>query len=298
MTAVEARPLSVAEAVSSLGPTDAAKMKRLLERGVTIPPQPRVLEELRQHLKRREFDVRLLAKVINQDPGVTAMLFKVVGNAAYKQHQPFTSVEQILHSVGVRQTFNLVQAVTLASLGNFKKNPRAYEAFWSRSQAVAQLAMLIADERIMVCNIFPDQAYLAGIFHDCGVPLLMQRFSTYCAEMHLGEPGRWADLAEEDRRFNADHCAVGYIVARHWSLPDFICDAIRYHHDMAQLDLHGARTMVAILQLAIEIHYRDLSIDNPEWQAIQDDVLGELGLREDALPEFVDIVLEHFHGQD
>ena len=46
--------------------------------------------------------------------------------------------------------------------------------------AVAQMAMLVAEERVSVCNIFPDQAYLAGIFHDCGVPVLMQRFTTYC----------------------------------------------------------------------------------------------------------------------
>lgn len=88
----------------------------------------------------------------------------------------------------MRQTFNLVQAIALASISVVKKNPRAYEAFWTRSQAVAQLAMLIADERIAVCNVFPDQAFLAGIFHDCGVPLLMQRFTTYCAEMHWANP--------------------------------------------------------------------------------------------------------------
>lgn len=298
MSPVEVKPVPVAEAVRSLGADDAGKMKRLLERGVTIPPQPRVLEELRQHLKRKEFDVRLLARVINQDPGLTAMLFRVVGSAAYKQHQPFATVEQILHAVGVRQTFNLVQALAMASLGDVKKNPRAYEAFWSRSQAVAQLAMLVADDRVAVCNIFPDQAYLAGIFHDCGVPLLMQRFSTYCAEMHLGEPGRWIELAEEDKRFSADHCVVGYIVARHWSLPEFICDAIRYHHDIKQLGLHASRSMVAILQLAIEIYYHDLHIDNPEWPLVEEEVLAEMGLHRDAVPEFIDIVLERFHGQE
>ena len=193
---------SVFEVTQSLGVDDGARIKRLLENGVRIPAQPRVLEELRKLMARSELDVRLLAKVINQDPGLTAMLFKVVGNSAYRQHQPFDSVEAILHAVGVRQTFNLVQAIALTGAGDIKKDRRVYEAFWARSHAVGQLAMLIADERISVCNIFPDQAYLAGIFHDCGVPLLMQRFPTYCAEMKFGTPGTWIDLAEEDRKFN------------------------------------------------------------------------------------------------
>jgi HD-like signal output (HDOD) protein len=288
--------VSVGDVVRTLGEADAAKIKMLLERGVKIPPQPRVLQELYRLLQLKEFDVRVLARVINHDPGITALLFKVVSSAAYKQHQPFETVEQILHAVGVRQTANLVQAAALAGLGNIRKNPQVYEAFWARSQSVAQLAMLIADDRVAVCNIFPDQAYLAGIFHDCGVLLLAQRFAPYCAEMRLGEPGCWVELAEEDRKFNADHCVVGYLVARHWHLPDFICDAIRYHHDIKQLGMHAARSMVAIIQLAVEIYYRDQRVHNAEWDRVKQEVLPELGLGEDTLPEFVDDIIERFQA--
>jgi len=288
---------SVFEITQALGKEDAGRIKRLLENGVKIPAQPRVLDELSKLMNRKELDVRALARVINQDPGVTALLFKVVGNAAYRQLQPFDSVEQILHAVGVRQTFNLVQAIALTSAGDLRKNRQVYEAFWARSQAIGQLAMLIADERVAVCNIFPDQAYLVGIFHDCGVPLLMQRFPTYCAEMRLGQTGRWVDLAEEDRKFNADHCVVGYLVARHWHLPDFICDAIRFHHAINEPDMREAsRSMVAILQLAINLYYCTLHAENPEWDSVKGEVLVELGLSEDSLPEFVDIISERFHA--
>lgn len=288
--------VSLAEAAKALGEEEGRKFRRLMERGVKIPPQPRVLEELRQCIRRKEQDVRVLARVINQDPGATAMLFKVVTNAAYAQHQPFDSVEQILHAVGIRQTVNLMQAIVLAGLVKVDKNQAAYEAFWARSQAVAQIAMLIADDRVAVCNIFPDQAYLAGIFHDCGVLLLLQRFPAYCAEMHLGEPGRWVDLDEEDRKYSADHSVVGYIVSRYWRLPEFICDAIRLHHHITEMGDHEARSMIAILQLAIEIYYRDQHVPNPEWARIKDEVMPELGLGDDTLPEFVDIVIERFHA--
>lgn len=289
---------SVGEVVRNMPAPDAKMVKRLLEQGMMIPAQPRVLDELRKHLQRKEFDVRVLSRLINSDPGMVAMLFKACNNAAYRAHQPFDSVEAILHTVGVRQTFNLVQAIALASLQDVKKNREAYEAFWARSQAIGQLAMLVADDRITVCNIFPDQAYLAGMFHDCGVALLMRRFPTYCAEMRLNEPGRWIELAEEDKKFSADHCVVGYLIARHWNLPEFICDAIRYHHEMSSMGLHAARSMVAILQMAMHLYYRDQAVPNPEWEGLQEDVLAELGLHEDALPEFIDVVLEHFHSQE
>lgn len=288
--------VSIFETVKSLGQEDATRVKMLLERGVKIPPQPRVLDELDKLIKRNESDVRILARVINQDPGITALLFKVVTSAAYRKLQPFDSVESILHSLGVKETCNIVQAIALTTIGDIKKNRQVYEAFWGRSQAIAQLAMLIADERIAVCNIFPDQAYLAGIFHDCGVLLLMQRFPHYCTEMQLGVPGVWTNLVEEDRKFNADHSVVGYIVARHWHLPEFISDAIRYHHHISEIGLHASRTMVAILQLAIEIYYRDQRIENPEWLQLKDEVLPELGLNEESLPEFVDVIIERYQS--
>jgi len=288
----------IGETVRAMPDPDAKMVKRLLDQGMMIPAQPRVLDELRRHLQKKEFDIRVLTRVINSDPGMVAMLFKACNNAAYRRHQPFNSVEAILHAVGVRQTFNLVQAIALASLQDPKKNREIYEAFWSRSQAIGQLAMLVADERITVCNIFPDQAYLAGMFHDCGVPLLMRRFPTYCAEMRLNEPGRWIELAEEDKKFSADHCVVGALIARHWNLPEFICDAIRNHHDIMSMGQHASRSMVAILQMAMHLYYRDQAVSNPEWEAVQDEVLGELGLHEDALPEFIDIMLENFHTQE
>ncbi len=288
---------SLAEIMASLDGASAERLKHFIERGVKIPPQPRVLEELRALLLRRVYDVRALAKVISQDPGVTAMLFKAVRSAAYRQHHPFETVEQVLHTLGVKETANLVVAVALSSIGDIKKNRRAYENFWARSQAVAQLAMLIADDRVAVCNIFPDQAYLAGMFHDCGVPVLMQRFSRYCADMHLSDQGIWIDLQEEDRKYRLDHCAVGYLVARHWALPAFICDAVRSHHEINLMGTHAARTMVAILQLAIELYAREQRLDNPEWAGVQEAVLAELGLHEDAIPEFADEILERFRTQ-
>ena len=283
--------------LETLSEDEGKSVRRLVEKGIKLPPQPRVLEEMQHMLTRGVTDLRVIARTIAQDPGIVAALFKVVQSAAYRKMQPFESIEDILQAIGTRQTYNIVQAVALANAVPAKHNAKAFEAFWIRSGAVGQLAMLIAEERVSVCNIFPDQAYLAGIFHDCGVPVLMQRFSTYCKTMHADEQGAWVDLAEEDKRFNADHCVVGYLVGKHWKLPDFICDAIRFHHDMAGMGYHASRTMVGILQLAIQLYYQDLHIDNPEWLSVKASVAEELGLHPDELPEFMDVILERFHGE-
>jgi hypothetical protein len=181
-------------------------------------------------------------------------------------------------------------------MGDVQKNRVVYETFWARSQEIAQLAMLIADERIAVCNLFPDQAYLAGMFHDCGVLLLMQRFPTYCAEMKLGIAGQWINLLEEDRKFNADHCVVGYLVARHWHLPAYICDS----HSLSPRHWRTRRPRCAQHGRHIAACDRNL-LSSASVCRIRNGIRSRmmfwpnLGFHEDGLPEFVDIILERFH---
>lgn len=286
------------EELAALTPEEVSKVKRLLEKGVKIPPQPRVLNELRQQVMAGVFDIRVLARIISQDPGLVALLFKAARSTAFRRYHPFENVEAILQALGVQQAFQLVQGAALAGVAQVKSNPKVYEAYWARSQMIAQLAMLVAAERVMVCNIFPEQAYLAGIFHDCGVPVLMQRFSTYCKLLRLDTPGGWADLAEEDKRFHADHCVVGYLLAKHWKLPDFICDAIRFHHDLAQLNDFASRTMVAILLMAIHMYHLVAHAPHDEWESQRLIVLEELGIHADDEMTFIDEILEQFHAEN
>ena len=167
---------------------EVKRVKRLFERGVTIPPQPRVLIELQDALARGVADVRTLSHIIAQDPGVAAALFKVVQSPAFRGFQPFTSLSRVLQAIGLQQTANILRAIAMTSSLPAKHNRKAFEAYWTRSLAIAELAMLVADERVTVCNISPDQAYLAGVFHDCGVPVLMHRFAV--GAWALGESGR------------------------------------------------------------------------------------------------------------
>lgn len=270
-------------------------LKELVSRGIKIPPQPRVLIELNQLLRSGDHDVRALARIIARDPGIAAMLFKAVRSPVFGRGKNLESLDKVLMLIGVQQTFNLVQAVALTtSISNHTR--QAFDAFWTRSEEVAQLTALIAAERVSVCNVFPDQAYLAGIFHECGVPLLMQRFPDYCSAMHLEKSCCGPDLAEEDARFNVDHGVAGYLVARHWKLPDFICSAIRYHHEMPPDEAGAVVTLVAILQLAIHFYHLLTETSDPSWAWLGGPVMAELGLSFEADKDYFDLITERFHG--
>ena len=268
-------------------------MKDLVAKGIKIPPQPKVLLDLNSKLASENFDVRSLAQIIAADPGITAMLFKAARSPLFGYGKSFETLDQVIMVVGVNQTFNLVQAMALRSSVS-DKSSKIFDLFWARSHEIAQMAALIARDRISICNVLPDLAYMAGIFHGCGVPLLLQRFPDYCKSFQQDSHLCWPNLAEEDAKFNVDHCSIGYIVARHWGLPDFVCTAIQYHNEMPREEVGTVSTLVAILQLSIHFYCCISSIEDPVWAKIGEAVLNELGISADEEQGYFEEISERF----
>jgi HD-like signal output (HDOD) protein len=268
-------------------------LERLAKQGVKIPPQPRVLVELQQLLVSDDYEMRSVARVIGQDPGIVALLFRLARSPAFSRGKKVDSLEQILMVVGIKQVFNLVQAAALSATIS-DKTRRAFEVFWNRAHEIAQMAAIIAEDLVSVCNVFPDQAYLAGIFHECGVPVLMLRFPRYCAALQLENATCWPNLSEEDVKFNVDHCSVGYLVARHWGLPDFVCDAIRFHHELPDESVGATISLIAIIQLAAHFYHMLHHVDDPLWGKIGGRVLSELGFGPEDEKDYYDQISARF----
>ncbi len=269
-------------------------LENLIKHGVKIPPQPRVLLEMQNLLRSDDYEMRAVAKIISQDPGIVALLFRLARSPAFSRGRKLGSIEQILMVVGIKQVFNLVQAASLAMTIN-DSTRRALDIFWGRAHEIAKMAAIIAEDRVSVCNVFPDQAYLAGIFHECGVPVLMLRFPKYCETLRLEDATCWPNLAEEDVKFDVDHCSVGYLVARHWGLPDFVCDAIRFHHELPEERTVGAAvTLVAIIQMASHFYHRLHHVEDTLWYKIGPRVLSEVGFGADDESDYYEQITNRF----
>src|SRR5690349_18048667 len=95
--------------LATLGEDEGASTRRLVDKGIQLPAQPAVLQELQHLIQRGVSDLRILARSISQDPGIVAALYKVARSSAYRRLQPLDSVEQVLQALGTSQTYNIVQ---------------------------------------------------------------------------------------------------------------------------------------------------------------------------------------------
>lgn len=272
-------------------------LQDLLAKGIQIPAQPKVLMDFQTLVSGDEYNIHTLAEVISRDPGISANLFRIANSSVFHRSKRCDSIEQVISIIGITQTQCLIQAISLASSirGEDKKS---FEIFWQRSQDIAQLASLIASDRVSICNIFPEQAFLAGIFLESGSALLMQRFPTYTQQLGLDSNYLWPALADEDALFNVDHCSIGYLVSRHWKLPEVICRAIQYHHELPSEEFGEVRTMVAILNLAIHFYNISSGIKDPMWHKLSKEVLAEIGVDPEGERTYYEEIIERFLSKE
>jgi HD-like signal output (HDOD) protein len=257
---------------------------------VMLPTKPRLLMEIDNLMRNPDFEVGFLAESISRDPGVLAALFKLCRSPAYSRGRPPANAEQVLMLVGLTQTVNLVRGISIRQVAG-GPGPQM-ERFWARCEEIASIASQIASERVAVCNVFPDQAYLAAMFHDCGVPLLNARYPDYWKKLSLDDESAWVDVSLENIAYRLDHATVGFWVARNWGLPDLTVQAIRHHHDMPDDDTFGLRSTIGILALATHIYLLNKGLANPAWSVRAPEILEELGIHASALGEYIDEINE------
>jgi len=274
------------------------EVARLVSSGIHIPPQPKIVFDLNCLLQSSAFDLRELAELIAQDPGLTAMLYKVTRSAAFSRVSQPETVDQILSIVGIQQVAALVQSYGLTAALK-KDDKRSFEPFWNRAGNLATLASLICFDRVQhgcVLSVTPDQAYMIGIFHDCGIPILMQRFPDYFRTMGVGGADNWIDVRQEDLAFKVDHCSIGYLLARHWRLPDFVAEAILGHHDLSAIKDPKVITLVAILTFSIYLYSSEHALPDPEWINVAAVVLDELMIDPQDLRETRERIMEMYRA--
>jgi HD-like signal output (HDOD) protein len=277
---------------SNLTTEEQLLLEKVVGSQINIPPQPSILLEIDRLIGKPANNLTSIGNLISRDVGLSAAIFRLVNSPFYKLPCRVTSIPKAITIIGLAQITNLIKGLALRKA--LSGQELAYERFWEHSEEIATLSSIIAGKQVSVCNIAMDQAYMAGLFHECGVPILMQRFPDYCKAFRLDQGNSWPDFREEDQHFNTDHMIVGYLVAKHWNLPDFICQAIRFHHERLSVD-YAALTLVSILQMARHLHKRLHHLSDAEWPSLADQVFHEIGVSEEGAQEFMEDVLDTFN---
>lgn len=259
--------------------------------GITIPPQPQIMVDLQFEQYMPDPDLETIAKLISQDPGLSGALLKLVNSPHFGLSNKIGSIQRAVNLLGSRSIINLINAQSIKGEMS-DETIVTLNRFWDTAQDVANTCLILAKRTGIQAA---DEAYTLGLFHDCGVPLMLKRFPDYMevleeAYAKAGEETRVVDT--ENHTFNTNHSVVGYFTAKSWRLPEHLSAAIANHHnalavfrdESSRNTQSQLKNLLAVLKMAEHIcaSYRVLgnqAVDH-EWNVVGPLVLDYIGLSE------------------
>jgi HD-like signal output (HDOD) protein len=155
---------------------------------------------------------------------------KTVNSPFYGLIDKLSTVQQAIDLLGLVMLSRTISELVLKQM-SLTRDRLSMERFWDSSGKLASAAAVLA-LRLRVPEINREAAYTYGLFQNCGIPVLMQRFPDYKQTLALANQS--ADrmfTAIEDERHGANHATTGYLLTKSWHLTATISHAIRYHHD-------------------------------------------------------------------
>ena len=255
--------------------------------GISVPPQPQIMVDLQMEQYMPDPDLEVIARLIAQDPGLSGALLKIVNSSYYGLSNKIASIQRAVNLLGSRSIINLINALSIK--GEMSDDTIVtLNRFWDTAQDVAMTCLSLAKR---TGSQAVDEAYALGLFHDCGVPLMLKRFPNYMAVLEQAYANAGPDcrvVDTENNAFHTNHAVVGYYTAKSWRLPEHVTDAIANHHNALAIFSDETsrnpqlKNLLAILKMAEHIcsSYRVLGnqpVDH-EWNAIGHLVLDYVGL--------------------
>lgn len=259
-------------------------------KGITIPSPPQIIADLQMEMAMPEPDLNEMADMISKDPGLAGGVLKTL-NSPFYGNRDIASISQAVMMLGMTTVANIVNTLYLRD--NLSQNDdvsdETYKAmirFWDSATDVARACRIVA-KRQRVND--PDMAYMLGLFHNAGIPLLMQRFPDYpemIVQSYLLENERIVDV--ENKHLKTNHAVVSFYAARSWKLPEILCRVIAEHHNAVEIFSDKDKTnpdeksYLAILKIGEHLAGLPRTIGNnkndEEWQQIEESVLEYIGL--------------------
>ncbi len=263
---------------------------------INIPSRPSILVEIQREKNKKDPDIRIIVQIISKDIALTAALLKTANSPFFGLRKKAESVQQAAMSMGFDNVVSIVDGIALKSAMSLKE--AKLERFWDSAEKVAIVAAYLSK---ILPDIPKEEAYMFGLFRDCGIPIMMQKFPDYKQTLLKADSGPKSSFTRvEDEIHSTNHATLGYLLAKSWSLPSSICLAILNHHDLSILHAHDdfsseARNLIAIARVAEYLcDVRQLR-DDRDWKEVSSQVLSYLGI---TAGEFEDIKEEVFHYQE
>ncbi len=194
-----------------------------------LPAPPKDAIRIVQACSNPGIDSRDLARIVANDPVLTAELLRVANSAYFGLVSQVKSAARAVTILGNRALRNLVLCISMRDALRADSIPGFdIDAYWEDALRRAVSARSLAG----LAQLDPEECFTAGLLQDFGLLVML-----YLMPDRVEHWPALAHAAPEERRdleielFHTTHDEVGITLAKSWDLPTELTLAMGYHHD-------------------------------------------------------------------
>jgi HD-like signal output (HDOD) protein len=274
----------------------------LVNSTIELPTIPEVLVKLNDVIARPDTSAPDVAKVIGADPAVSTNILRIVNSAYYGLQTRVASVSLAVSVLGFNMTKKVALKAAVFSVFAKRREPLQNfdpAGFWKHAVFVGVAARALVARSPAFARTHPEDAYIAGLLHDIGKIILMEKIAPRYLETlrKAAQQGRCeSDVERED--FGFTHADVGSVLAIKWSLPEDLATAVRYHHAPSKDPFH--RPLSSLIHVADHLAWRNgtPSTVGTVASALDDTAFEQIGLDRKAVDELQDQIREDFAASE
>lgn len=204
---------------------EAIILDRIEKDRLELPSMPAVAAKCMELLRKPDFSLQRAAGLIEADPILAAQLIRLSNSAAYASREPSRNIQTAVSKLGSqRLRIALVEASTRPLFESKDASiQKATRGLWEHSLAVGLLARDVA---VLVGGCDAEEAYLAGLLHDIGKPVLATMMLEAENMMAMRSVKGWIDQSVFVAVLQRSHRKVAVPLARRWAMPEPVAKAI------------------------------------------------------------------------
>lgn len=269
-------------------------ISNIIEKNLDIPSIPDVAAKALRALDDPNNSAVQIAKLIQQDQGLTARVLKMANSAVYGLTREVKNLQQAAMIMGFETLKSIIVSVSARAL--YKRFGSVEKALWKHSVAAA-----CACNRVAVDKDIPgrEEGFVAGLMHDVGrVVMNNSERDRFAQAQNLAKDLGITEVEAEQQVFGFTHCDVGSILVQRWGLSEHLEKAVFLHHepDLASALAPESELLVYATTLSDQICYL-LGYAQTAGAApdgLDPEVLGVLGYEEAEVPELLEAVQQAF----
>lgn len=254
----------------------------------TLPPIPKVLNEMTQLFNSRDISAKKIENLIEKDPSLTLKVLSVANSPLFGLKRSVNSVGSAILILGVQEIKSIITSIKMAQSIKIKSS----ESFdpvklLNHSMCVGVLAQRMSGD--LGFN-FDGDCFVAGMLHDMGIIIVHEYLHPEFLEIvDYTLQNNTSFLEAEYAVLGLSHQEIGEFLTNKWSLPLVFSDALQFHHRPAQSKENNYLTSVIhIADFAASIFDESRNVWDSAYK-LDESTINQLNfLSIDNLSEFIE----------